>query len=348
MQASAPFARDGALRAPAAPSPCRPSPRRRRNRPATRRRRRRRWPEQASRRVARSAATTRWPACGRRRATACCPRTSPRRPTSTYSRCAEPAPLYLGDRALDRVIAAVRAARARAHAGGCTACACRPGRAGPNAATVQRRRTQADPASCRDSSQRSTVTVSRLALPTNEAVKREGGWLIQRLRAAHVHQPALVHDRDAIGERQRLDLVVRDVENRHVGQLAMQSRDLVQHAAAQLRVECRQRLVEQQHLGSDGERAGDRHALLLPARELLRVPSARSLPCRRACRHSSTRDAISPRGAPPARRPKATFCSTRMCGNSAYCCTTMPMPRRYGGICVTSVSPEENAAATSA
>ncbi len=56
-----------------------------------------------------------------------------------------------------------------------------------------------------------------------------------------------------------------------VGQIAMQPGELVEHRAADLRVERRQRLVQQQHLGPDRERARDRDALLLAARELARI-----------------------------------------------------------------------------
>ena len=42
-------------------------------------------------------------------------------------------------------------------------------------------------------------------------------------------------------------------------------------ALAQLLVERAQRLVEQQHLGALDDRAGQRHALLLAARELVRA-----------------------------------------------------------------------------
>ncbi|KAG1544710.1 hypothetical protein G6F50_013836 [Rhizopus delemar] len=41
--------------------------------------------------------------------------------------------------------------------------------------------------------------------------------------------------------------------------------------ACSLGVQAGQRLVQQEHLGLDGKRAGDRHALLLPARQLRRV-----------------------------------------------------------------------------
>ena len=47
--------------------------------------------------------------------------------------------------------------------------------------------------------------------------------------------------------------------------------DGVQHLAGQLRVKGGGRLVKQQHFGLEGDGAGDGHALLLPAGELVGV-----------------------------------------------------------------------------
>ena len=96
---------------------------------------------------------------------------------------------------------------------------------------------------------------------------------IERLRVAERDELAVAHDADVIGERQRLGLVVRDVQHRQRRQVAMQAGELVQHRAADLRVERRQRLVEQQHLRADRQCAGDRHALLLAAGQLARIAS---------------------------------------------------------------------------
>ncbi len=45
----------------------------------------------------------------------------------------------------------------------------------------------------------------------------------------------------------------------------MEASELIQHAAPDLGIEGRQRFVQQQDLGTDRQRAGDGHALLLPA-----------------------------------------------------------------------------------
>ena len=84
---------------------------------------------------------------------------------------------------------------------------------------------------------------------------------------------AAVHHRDAVGHGQRLVLVVRD-EDRGGAELAQQAPQLDLHRLAQLAVEGRERLVEQQQLGPDRERARHRDALLLAARER-RAPSGR-------------------------------------------------------------------------
>ena len=58
-----------------------------------------------------------------------------------------------------------------------------------------------------------------------------------------------------------------DVDHRHA-ELLLQRADLAPHLLAQLRVEVRQRLVHQADLGLGDDRAAERDALLLAAREL--------------------------------------------------------------------------------
>ena len=79
----------------------------------------------------------------------------------------------------------------------------------------------------------------------------------------------MVHDRDAVGHRERLLLVVGDVEERDPD-LALDRLQLHLHLLAQLQVERAERLVEQQHRGPVDERPRERHALALAARELVR------------------------------------------------------------------------------
>jgi hypothetical protein len=76
--------------------------------------------------------------------------------------------------------------------------------------------------------------------------------------------------RDAVGERHGLDLIVGHVHDGGAEAL-VQLLDLHAHLATQLRVEIRQRLVEEEHLrpAHDGAAHGD--ALTLAAGELARA-----------------------------------------------------------------------------
>lgn len=81
-------------------------------------------------------------------------------------------------------------------------------------------------------------------------------------------QPRPVEHRDPVRQRQRLDLVVRDVQDRHVRQLPVQPGEFGEHLGPQPGVQRRQRLVEQQHLGPDRQRPRDGDALLLATGQL--------------------------------------------------------------------------------
>ncbi len=95
--------------------------------------------------------------------------------------------------------------------------------------------------------------------------------------AATLGDATAEHHRDAVGHGERLVLVVRDQDEGDADRLlepARQQLDL--HLLAQLFVECRERLVEKQHLGTHDERAGERDALALAAGEFgsLAMPEA--------------------------------------------------------------------------
>src|SRR5437764_1165006 len=75
---------------------------------------------------------------------------------------------------------------------------------------------------------------------------------------------------DLVGHRHRFDLVVRHVDRRRLQPL-VQLLDLGPHLDAQLRIEIRQRLVEQEHLRIADDRASHRDALPLSARQLPRI-----------------------------------------------------------------------------
>ncbi len=76
---------------------------------------------------------------------------------------------------------------------------------------------------------------------------------------------ARVHHTDDVGGGHRLGLVVGDVD-RGVAEGVVQPAHLEAHLLAQVGVEVGQRLVEQERLRLDDQRAGQRHALLLAAR----------------------------------------------------------------------------------
>ena len=109
---------------------------------------------------------------------------------------------------------------------------------------------------------------------------------------------------------------MRDVDERDPdGLLDVLELDL--HLLAELEVERAQRLVQQQHAGAVDERARERDALPLAARELARL-ALREL----AQPHERERLAGALLAAPPCatrltRSPYSTFSCTLMCGNSA-------------------------------
>ena len=92
-------------------------------------------------------------------------------------------------------------------------------------------------------------------------------------RRADLLDAAAVHHHDAVGHGERLLLVVRDHDGGDA-EPALQRLDLVAQAHAHPRIERRERLIEQQQRRRGGERAGERHALLLAARELRRILGA--------------------------------------------------------------------------
>ena len=99
---------------------------------------------------------------------------------------------------------------------------------------------------------------------------------IDVLRRADLPDAALVDDRDPVGQRERLRLVVGHVDGRDAD-LALQALELAAHLLAQLGVEVGQRLVEQQEPRLVHDGAGERHALLLAAGQPRRRPLLEAL-----------------------------------------------------------------------
>jgi hypothetical protein len=91
---------------------------------------------------------------------------------------------------------------------------------------------------------------------------------IELVGRAHLLDAAVVHDRDPVGEHERLLLVVRHVEHRDA-ELLVDLLDLELELLAQALVEGAERLVHEDQLRLVDEAAGDRDTLLLPARQLL-------------------------------------------------------------------------------
>ncbi len=94
--------------------------------------------------------------------------------------------------------------------------------------------------------------------------------VVDRLRAADLLDAAVIEHDDPVGHLERLLLIVRDEDRRDV-QIVVQPAQPAAQLLAHLRVERAERLVEQQHLRLDGERARERDPLPLPARQLGRI-----------------------------------------------------------------------------
>ena len=94
---------------------------------------------------------------------------------------------------------------------------------------------------------------------------------------------ARAHHDDAVRQAQRLVLVVRHVEHRDA-ELALQAAQLGAHLHPQLGVQVGQRLVQQQQARPQHDGPGQRHALLLPARQVGRQPRREVLETDRAQR----------------------------------------------------------------
>ena len=81
-----------------------------------------------------------------------------------------------------------------------------------------------------------------------------------------LHDPAIVHQHDAVGKRHGLALVVRDID-RGDAELALQMAEFPAHFLAKLLVDRRQWLVEQQHGGIANDGTGKRHLLARAGRQ---------------------------------------------------------------------------------
>ncbi len=101
-------------------------------------------------------------------------------------------------------------------------------------------------------------------------------FFVQDLRRRRLLDHPVVEHRHPVGERHRLLLVVGHVDDGHA-QGRVNPPDLVLHLLAQAAVESAQRFVHQDEFRFEDESTGDRHALLLAARQLRRLPVLKAL-----------------------------------------------------------------------
>ncbi len=90
---------------------------------------------------------------------------------------------------------------------------------------------------------------------------------------AELDDAAAIHHGQPVAHGERFLLVVGDIDEGGA-ELAVQRLELELHRLAELEIERAERLIEQQDLGTQHQRAGQCHPLPLPARELSRAPRA--------------------------------------------------------------------------
>jgi hypothetical protein len=100
----------------------------------------------------------------------------------------------------------------------------------------------------------------------HEACRRP---VVQGVGVVPLVQPAFVHHADEVADGESLQLVVRDKQRRGASGL-QDGAHLVCQALAQVHIQVGKRLVQQQQARTRRQRAGQCHALLLPARKLMR------------------------------------------------------------------------------
>jgi hypothetical protein len=97
--------------------------------------------------------------------------------------------------------------------------------------------------------------------------EQPGRSVIQVLRRSRLDDTAIAHQRNPVREAQGLLLIVGDIQRRGP-QPFLQSAEFAPHLLAQLGIEIRQWLIEQQQLGVPDDGPGQCHTLLLTTRQL--------------------------------------------------------------------------------
>ena len=149
--------------------------------------------------------------------------------------------------------------------------------------------------------------------PDEACHEQVGGAVVELERGPDLLHHAVVHHDDLVGHGHGLDLVVGDVDRGGLQPL-VQGLDLRPHRDAQLGVEVRQRLVEQEHLRVAHDRAAHGDPLALPARELLGVAVEQRRQARGSPPPALTLAEISAFGARRSLSEKAMFSATLICG----------------------------------
>ena len=107
--------------------------------------------------------------------------------------------------------------------------------------------------------------------PNSRATYGVAGCAAQLVERAVLRDPAVLQHDDIVGDRGDVLRVVGH-QHRRAAEVAEVPRQVGAHLIPDLDVERGHRLVEHQHLGVGGERAGQRDPLRLAARQLRRMP----------------------------------------------------------------------------
>ncbi len=92
--------------------------------------------------------------------------------------------------------------------------------------------------------------------------------LVELRRLTELDQPAAAQDGDSVGHRQRLFLIVRDIDKR-LAEPLMQELQFPLQLRSQLLVERAQRLIQEQKVRREDQRPSEGDALLLTTGQLL-------------------------------------------------------------------------------
>jgi hypothetical protein len=135
-----------------------------------------------------------------------------------------------------------------------------------------------------------------------------------------------------VGDRERLRLVVCDEDCRDA-EFELDAPDLLAQLHAHLGIECRQGLVQEQHLGETAKAGARATRCCCPPESWCGYRSPRSA---RPTNSSSSpaRPARSDLARRRTRRPKATFSATVRFGKRLYAWKTIPMSRLLAGVSV--------------